>query len=73
MWIEHYNCGCTGQAKTKRDLPGYCAVHGGDWKDRYNTVSKTAHHNVKKGAAMQGLEGSIQKFVNNFTKDESCQ
>lgn len=27
-WVERYQCGCTGQAARKRDLPGYCAIHG---------------------------------------------
>ena len=36
MWIEQYTgCGCSVEAKTKRDLLGYCETHGGNWIVRY--------------------------------------
>jgi len=41
MWIEGYNCGCSSEARYKRDLLGYCAIHGDDRREL---------HNVRKGA-----------------------
>ena len=30
-WFEHYRCGCVSETfKRKRDLRGYCAIHGAD-------------------------------------------
>jgi len=36
VWIEHYRCGCSSVAKTRRELLGYCATHGEEWIDRYS-------------------------------------
>lgn len=30
LWIEEYQCGCSSQADRKKDLLGYCDVHGAD-------------------------------------------
>lgn len=35
-WIEQYMpCGCSSDARLKKDLLGYCKYHGGDAKVRY--------------------------------------
>lgn len=28
VWLGHYRCGCTEEAARKKDLVGYCGVHG---------------------------------------------
>lgn len=34
-WLEEYHgCNCTFVAKTKREMIGYCGVHGGDRRGR---------------------------------------
>ncbi len=31
LWIEEYHgCGCSADAPRKKDLLGYCNIHGGD-------------------------------------------
>lgn len=38
-WIEEYaHCGCSIGPLPKRDLPGYCALHGNNWKNRYRVL-----------------------------------
>lgn len=33
VYLEEYEkCGCSFAAKFKRDLPGYCSIHGTDRK-----------------------------------------
>ena len=43
-WIEEYTCGCSVKTQYKRDLPGYCATHGGDRQGVYKlTPGKPIH------------------------------
>lgn len=36
LWIECYEkCGCSFGPVPRRDLPGYCAKHGNNWKAQY--------------------------------------
>jgi hypothetical protein len=36
MWIEDYKkCGCSSEAKEKKDLLGYCKTHGHSFARRY--------------------------------------
>ena len=34
-WLEGYRCGCSSDAKRKKDLLGYCAKHGDDRDELY--------------------------------------
>ena len=35
LWIEEYSCGCSSEANLKRDLLGFCAIHGNDRRGIY--------------------------------------
>jgi hypothetical protein len=36
LWIEEYEqCGCSSEAHRKKDLLGYCALHGGSRRNIY--------------------------------------
>ena len=36
VWIEEYeSCGCSEDARRKKDLLGYCALHGNSRKNIY--------------------------------------
>ena len=28
LWLAHYRCGCTEENRRKKDLVGYCGIHG---------------------------------------------
>ena len=28
LWLAHYRCGCIEEARRKKDLVGYCGIHG---------------------------------------------
>lgn len=30
VWLEEYKCSCSFVGDTRRELPGYCSVHGND-------------------------------------------
>ena len=32
QWIEEYNCGCSQVENRKKDLLGYCGIHGDERK-----------------------------------------
>lgn len=32
QWIEEYNCGCSQVEDRKKDLLGYCGIHGNERK-----------------------------------------
>lgn len=32
QWIEEYNCGCSLVEDRKKDLLGYCGIHGNERK-----------------------------------------
>lgn len=32
-WIESYSCGCSQGFTTRAACPGYCAIHGSDWRE----------------------------------------
>ncbi len=40
QWLEGYGCGCTHVEKTKKDLPGYCVVHGDDRREVHHLPGK---------------------------------
>ena len=35
LWIEEYRCGCSSEANLKRDLLGYCEIHGESRRNIY--------------------------------------
>jgi len=42
-YFEHYKCGCVSKTvKYKKDLLGYCGVHGADLKMIYPVVKTIA-------------------------------
>lgn len=36
VWVETYNCGCEMEASRKKDLLGYCGIHGEDRKEIFH-------------------------------------
>lgn len=41
QWLEEYKCGCTYVAVVKKELLGYCVLHGEDTKHIYKLPEKT--------------------------------
>ena len=39
IWLEEYDCGCSFTARTRRELLGYCEVHGSS-RSRVHRIPK---------------------------------
>lgn len=40
-WLEEYNsCGCSNVQRLKRELPGYCPIHGNSRKNIYHLIEE---------------------------------
>ena len=52
IWIEEYEgCDCSEEAGRKKDLFGYCSVHGGDRTNIYKVpVDKQGNSGIQKEA-----------------------
>jgi hypothetical protein len=44
IWIEEYRCGCSSSSDTKRELLGYCKIHGESRRKIYKVLSENKAH-----------------------------
>jgi len=49
QWIEEYNCGCSQVENRKKDLLGYCGIHGDERKRLHKLHFPQGEKPLEKG------------------------
>jgi hypothetical protein len=58
VWTESYNpCGCSSEAPTRKDLLGYCATHGDEWRERISPTGNVTRKVEPRHTKAKGSKG----------------